>query len=34
MRSDSSVTDPDVNMYRLLTAAVVPRPKRPEDIRW
>jgi flavin reductase (DIM6/NTAB) family NADH-FMN oxidoreductase RutF len=26
MRSDFSVTDPDVNMYRLLTAVVVPRP--------
>lgn len=26
MRSDFSVTDPDVDMYRLLTAVVVPRP--------
>lgn len=26
MRRDFSVTDPDVNMYRLLTAVVVPRP--------
>ncbi|HEX6247557.1 MAG TPA: flavin reductase family protein [Nocardioidaceae bacterium] len=26
MRTDFSVTDPDVNPYRLLTAVVVPRP--------
>lgn len=26
MRRDFSVSDPDVNMYRLLTAVVVPRP--------
>ena len=26
MRTDFSVTDPDVNAYRLLTAVVVPRP--------
>lgn len=26
MRADFSVTDPDVNTYRLLTAVVVPRP--------